>query len=109
MSGAMFATARGFKRGYDRDEVDEFFAHARQQYEHAPAEALSSTDVRRRRRVSNGATITASTASSAPQPKKIAPSVLAEPSPDRWSRPSTLPSPMSTNGGKASTVKNAML
>ena len=47
MSGTMFATVRGFKRGYDRDEVDEYFAHARQQYEHAPADALSSTDVRR--------------------------------------------------------------
>jgi DivIVA domain-containing protein len=43
----MFRTAGGMKRGYDRDEVDEFFAHARQLYEKAPAEALSSTDVRR--------------------------------------------------------------
>jgi DivIVA domain-containing protein len=43
----MFRTVSKFKRGYDRDEVDEFFAHARQLYERAPAEALNSTDVRR--------------------------------------------------------------
>lgn len=47
MSGAMFRTVNGLRRGYDKDEVDEFFVHARQLYEKAPADALSSTDIRR--------------------------------------------------------------
>jgi len=47
VSSAMFRTVRGLKRGYDCDEVDEFFAHARQMYEQAPGETLSGSDVRR--------------------------------------------------------------
>lgn len=47
MSGGMFRTVGGLRRGYDCDEVDEFFTHARAMYEKGPAGALSATDVRR--------------------------------------------------------------
>lgn len=47
MSEGMFRTVSGMKRGYDTDEVDEFFAHARSLYEHGPGAALSGADVRR--------------------------------------------------------------
>jgi len=43
----MFRTVSRLRRGYDREEVDEFFAHARQLYEKAPGEALNAMDVRR--------------------------------------------------------------
>jgi DivIVA domain-containing protein len=43
----MFRTVGGLRRGYDCDEVDEFFTHARAMYEKGPAGALSATDVRR--------------------------------------------------------------
>ena len=46
MSDGMFRTVRGLRSGYDPDEVDEFFAHARSMYESAPAGALSGKDVR---------------------------------------------------------------
>ena len=40
MSDGMFRTVRGLRSGYDPDEVDEFFAHARSMYESAPAGAI---------------------------------------------------------------------
>lgn len=46
MSDGMFRTVSGLKQGYDPDEVDDFFAHARAVYEQGPAAALSSKDVR---------------------------------------------------------------
>ncbi|MCV2396105.1 DivIVA domain-containing protein [Actinotalea sp. M2MS4P-6] len=46
MSG-MFRTAGRMKTGYDPDQVDEFFTHARKVYEGAPGEPLSGYDVRR--------------------------------------------------------------
>lgn len=43
-----FSPAGRFKRGYDRAEVDEFFAAARAAYERVPgAEQLKAADVRR--------------------------------------------------------------
>ncbi len=47
MSDGMFRTVSGLRRGYDPDEVDEFFAHARSVYEQGPPQALSGADVRR--------------------------------------------------------------
>ncbi len=47
MSDGMFRTVSGLRSGYDPDEVDEFFSHARQVYEQGPAGALSAKDVRR--------------------------------------------------------------
>ncbi|GEL94349.1 DivIVA domain-containing protein [Cellulomonas composti] len=46
MSDGMFRTVSGFRSGYDPDEVDEFFEHARTMYEQGPAGALSAKDVR---------------------------------------------------------------
>ncbi len=46
MSDGMFRTVSGLKQGYDPDEVDDFFAHARAVYEQGPASALASKDVR---------------------------------------------------------------
>lgn len=46
MSDGMFRTVSGLKQGYDPDEVDDFFTHARQVYETGPSAALSSKDVR---------------------------------------------------------------
>ncbi|MGY4646039.1 DivIVA domain-containing protein [Cellulomonas sp. URHB0016] len=46
MSDGMFRTVSGLKQGYDPDEVDEFFSHARAVYEKGPAGALASKDVR---------------------------------------------------------------
>ena len=46
MSDGMFRTVSGVKQGYDPDEVDDFFAHARAVYEQGPAQALASKDVR---------------------------------------------------------------
>ncbi|WP_129337712.1 DivIVA domain-containing protein [Cellulomonas endophytica] len=46
MSDGMFRTVTGLRRGYDPDEVDAFFAHARTVYETGPAGALSGRDVR---------------------------------------------------------------
>ena len=42
----MFRTVGALRRGYDPDEVDEFFTHARSVYEKGPAGALSAADVR---------------------------------------------------------------
>jgi DivIVA domain-containing protein len=42
----MFRTASGLRSGYDPDEVDDFFEHARAVYEKGPASALSGRDVR---------------------------------------------------------------
>ncbi|MBU4213116.1 MAG: DivIVA domain-containing protein [Actinobacteria bacterium] len=42
----MFRTVGALRRGYDPDEVDEFFTHARSMYESGPAGALSADDVR---------------------------------------------------------------
>ncbi len=47
MSDGMFRTVSSLRHGYDPDEVDEFFAHARQMYEAGPAGGLSGKDVRR--------------------------------------------------------------
>ncbi|CAM5793102.1 DivIVA domain-containing protein [Cellulomonas persica] len=47
MSDGMFRTVSGLRSGYDPDEVDEFFEHARSLYEKGPAAALSAKDVRR--------------------------------------------------------------
>ena len=38
----MFRTVSGLKQGYDPDEVDDFFAHARAVYEQGPAGGLAS-------------------------------------------------------------------
>jgi DivIVA domain-containing protein len=46
VSDGMFRTVTGLRHGYDPDEVDDFFAHARAVYEQGPAAALSSKDVR---------------------------------------------------------------
>lgn len=46
MSDGMFRTVSGFRSGYDPDEVDEFFAHARALYETGPASELSGKEVR---------------------------------------------------------------
>ncbi len=43
----MFRTAGRLRTGYDPDQVDDFFAHARQVYEGNTTESLSGTDVRR--------------------------------------------------------------
>ncbi|OZB50129.1 MAG: cell division protein DivIVA [Cellulomonas sp. 14-74-6] len=47
MSDGMFRTVSSVRRGYDPDEVDEFFSHARSMYEQGPAGGLSGKDVRR--------------------------------------------------------------
>ena len=46
MNEAMFRTVGGLRSGYDPDEVDDFFEHARAVYEKGPASALSGRDVR---------------------------------------------------------------
>ncbi|KSW30211.1 DivIVA domain-containing protein [Cellulomonas sp. B6] len=46
MSDGMFRTVSGLRRGYDPDEVDEFFSHARSVYEQGPADTMSGADVR---------------------------------------------------------------
>jgi DivIVA domain-containing protein len=46
MSDTMFRTVSGMHSGYDPDEVDDFFEHARAVYENGPAGALSGRDVR---------------------------------------------------------------
>lgn len=47
MSDGMFRTVSGVRHGYDPDEVDEFFTHARQVYESGPAGSLSGKDIRK--------------------------------------------------------------
>ena len=42
---ALFSTVSKLKKGYDQDEVDEFFEHARDVYEGKVAERLVSTDI----------------------------------------------------------------
>ena len=54
MSDGMFRTVSGLKQGYDPDEVDDFFAHARAVYEQGPA-AGAGQQGRPRRRVRHGA------------------------------------------------------
>ena len=46
MNEAMFRTVGALRNGYDPDEVDEFFEHARAMYESGPPGALSGRDVR---------------------------------------------------------------
>jgi DivIVA domain-containing protein len=46
MSETMFRTVSGMRSGYDPDEVDDFFEHARAVYENGPVGALSGRDVR---------------------------------------------------------------
>jgi len=46
MSDGMFRTVSRMRSGYDPDEVDTFFAHARAVYEQGPTGALSGKDVR---------------------------------------------------------------
>lgn len=43
----MFRTVGPLRSGYDPDQVDTFFAHARRAYEGDRSEPLTSTDVRR--------------------------------------------------------------
>ncbi len=43
----MFRTVGPFRSGYDRDQVDTFFQHARRAYEGDRAEPLTGADVRR--------------------------------------------------------------
>jgi DivIVA domain-containing protein len=43
----MFSTVSRFRRGYEPDQVDSFFAHARRVYEGDRSEPLTGTDVRR--------------------------------------------------------------
>jgi DivIVA domain-containing protein len=45
VSSALFGTVSKLRTGYDRDEVDEFFDHARQAYEGRSAEPLTSGDI----------------------------------------------------------------
>ncbi|MHA7135025.1 DivIVA domain-containing protein [Oerskovia turbata] len=42
---ALFSTVSKVRNGYDPDEVDEFFDHARQVYEGKKPERLTSTDI----------------------------------------------------------------
>lgn len=44
---ALFGTVSVLKTGYDKDEVDEFFDHARQAYEGRAAQPLSASDIQR--------------------------------------------------------------
>lgn len=44
MSG-LFKTVSALRTGYDKDEVDEFFEHARHVYEGRTGERLTSTDI----------------------------------------------------------------
>ena len=46
MSDGMFRTVSALRSGYDPDEVDDFFGHARTVYETGPAGALAAKDVR---------------------------------------------------------------
>lgn len=45
MSGGMFNNVPPYRTGYARDEVDEFFEHARQAYEGRTAERVTSADI----------------------------------------------------------------
>lgn len=47
MSAATFRQVSRLHQGYDPEEVDEFFAHARSVYEAGPVSALTGEDVRR--------------------------------------------------------------
>jgi len=42
---ALFSTVSAMRTGYDRDEVEEFFDHARQAYEGRTAEPLTHADI----------------------------------------------------------------
>jgi len=41
----MFNSVPALRTGYDKDEVDEFFEHARQAYEGRTADRLTSADI----------------------------------------------------------------
>lgn len=45
MTDKVFSTVSRFKTGYDRDQVDDFFDHAREVYEGVATEPLDSTDI----------------------------------------------------------------
>ncbi|PZR55375.1 cell division protein DivIVA [Xylanimonas oleitrophica] len=45
MSDALFGTVSVLRTGYDKDEVDEFFDHARQAYEGRTDEELTGADI----------------------------------------------------------------
>ncbi|WP_425954481.1 DivIVA domain-containing protein [Xylanimonas sp. McL0601] len=45
MSSALFGTVSVLRTGYDKDEVDEFFDHARQAYEGRTAQPLTAGDI----------------------------------------------------------------
>ncbi|QAY62265.1 DivIVA domain-containing protein [Xylanimonas allomyrinae] len=45
MSSALFGTVSVLRTGYDKDEVDEFFDHARQAYEGRSSERLDAGDI----------------------------------------------------------------
>ena len=45
MSSALFGTVSVLRTGYDKDEVDEFFDHARQAYEGRAAQQLTAADI----------------------------------------------------------------
>jgi DivIVA domain-containing protein len=42
---AMFDTVKGLKKGYDKDEVEDFFDHAREVYEGVATEPLTHRDI----------------------------------------------------------------
>jgi DivIVA domain-containing protein len=42
---SLFSSVSALRTGYDKDEVDEFFDHARQAYEGRTAEQLTSADI----------------------------------------------------------------
>jgi DivIVA domain-containing protein len=42
---SLFSSVSALRTGYDKDEVDEFFDHARQAYEGRTAERLTSADI----------------------------------------------------------------
>jgi DivIVA domain-containing protein len=45
VSSSLFGTVSVLKTGYDKDEVDEFFDHARQAYEGRTAQPLSAAEI----------------------------------------------------------------
>jgi DivIVA domain-containing protein len=46
VSDGMFRTVSGLRTGYDPDEVDDFFAHARSVYEQGPTGSVAGRDIR---------------------------------------------------------------
>jgi DivIVA domain-containing protein len=43
---SLFSSVSALRTGYDKDEVDEFFDHARQAYEGRTAEQVTSAHIR---------------------------------------------------------------